>query len=138
MKANFEKRTIEMTKSEANKAGKIGSPKFNELKAYREEYPDFKVEVIETKRKSSTIKGLDYDYMRNYINNCKKNEEEKDKLMKEFNELTTKIKKNDAEICEDIKAVSYAKVKKWFLGKFPEIKQYKENHKNRVKEILAA
>ena len=138
MKANFEKRTIEMTKSEANKAGKIGSPKFNELKAYREEYPDFKVEVIETKRKSSTIKGLDYDYMRNYINNCKKTEEEKNKLMDEFNALTTKIKKNDEEICEDIKAVSYAKVKKWFLGKFPEIKEYKEKHEKRVKDILAA
>ena len=138
MKANLMKRTIEMTKSEANKAGKIGSPKFNELKAYREEYPDFKVEVIETKRKSSTIKGLDYDYMRNYINNCKKTEEEKSKLMDEFNALTTKIKKNDEEICEDIKAVSYAKVKKWFLGKFPEIKEYKEKHEKRVKDILAA
>ena len=39
MKANLMERTIEMTKSEATKAGKIGSPKANELQSYRTAYP---------------------------------------------------------------------------------------------------
>jgi|GEM_PF-1450022 len=50
MKANLTTKTIEMTKSEANKASKFNSEKFNELKAYREAHPDFKVEIIESRR----------------------------------------------------------------------------------------
>ena len=65
MKANLMERTIEMTKSEANKAGKIGSPKANELQSYRTAYPDFTIKVKEEKKRS-TYKGRDYDYMKKY------------------------------------------------------------------------
>lgn len=121
MKANFEKRTIEMTKSEANKAGKIGSPKFNELKAYREEYPDFKVEVIETKRKSGTIKGLDYDYMKKYIES---HDNEEKTIMVEFNTLRGIVDGIESEFVDKAK---FGEVKAWFLLKFPEIKKYNED-----------
>ena len=81
MKANLIERTIEMTKSEATKAGKIGSPKANELQSYRTAYPDFTIKVKEEKKRS-TYKGLDYDYMKKYIES---HDNEEKTIMVEFN-----------------------------------------------------
>ena len=48
MNANLMKKTIEMSKSEAKKAGKIGTPEFKELRAYQELYPTYTVEIKTT------------------------------------------------------------------------------------------
>ena len=40
MNANLMMKTIEMTTNEAKQAGKIGSDKFKELRAYQEAYTD--------------------------------------------------------------------------------------------------
>ena len=37
-----------------------------------------------------------------------------------------------------MEAAGYLDVKKWFLAKFPEIKEYKEQHAEKVQKILAA
>ena len=45
MNANLMKKTIEMSKTEAKAAGKIGSEEFKELRQYMEMYPTFTIDV---------------------------------------------------------------------------------------------
>ena len=119
MKANLMERTIEMTKSEAKKAGKIGSPKFNELQSYRTAYPDFAIKVNETKKKS-TFKDLTYDYMKKYIES---HDNEEKTIMAEFNTLRGIVNGIENEFVDKAK---YGEVKAWFLLNFPEIEKYNE------------
>ena len=119
MKANLIERTIEMTKSEATKAGKIGSPKANELQSYRTAYPDFTIKVKEEKKRS-TYKGLDYDYMKKYIES---HDNEEKTIMVEFNTLRGIVDGIESEFVDKAK---FGEVKAWFLLKFPEIEEYNE------------
>ena len=73
--------------------------------------------------------------MKEYI---EKHADDDGKIMAEFRKLTAQDKKDKVAGCENLEAANYAAVKKWFLKKFPEIKQYKENHDKKVQEILAA
>ena len=135
MNANLMKKTIEMTKNEAKAAGKIGSEEFKELRQYMEMYPTFTIDIKAPAKRKVEFRGLNYEYMKNYI---KKNDDEDGTIMAEFNDLIALDKKNKVEGAEHLEAAGYLDVKKWFLKKFPEIKQYKENHDKKVQEILAA
>ena len=135
MNANLMKKTIEMTKAEAKAAGKIGSEKCKELREYMEMYPTFTIDIKASAKRKNEFRGLDYDYMRNYI---QKHDDEDGTIMAEFNDLIAQDKEEGKEGFERAKAANYAQVKKWFLKKFPAIKQYKEDHQKKVQEILAA
>lgn len=135
MNANLMKKTIEMTKAEAKAAGKIGSEKFNELREYMNIYPTFTIDIKAPAKRKVEFRGLTYEYMKNYI---KKHDDEDGKIMAEFNDLIALDKKNKVEGAEHLEAAGYLDVKKWFLAKFPEIKQYKEQHAEKVQKILAA
>lgn len=135
MNANLMKKTIEMTKAEAKAAGKIGSEKFNELREYMNIYPTFTIDIKAPAKRKVEFRGLTYEYMKNYI---KKNDDEDGKIMAEFNDLIALDKKNKVEGAEHLEAAGYLDVKKWFLAKFPEIKQYKEQHAEKVQKILTA
>jgi len=56
--------TIEITKTFAQKAARVGSPEYYELLKVRQENPSCTVEVKQTKSKDS-FKGLTYEYMKN-------------------------------------------------------------------------
>ena len=135
MNANLMKKTIEMTKAEAKAAGKIGSEKFNELREYMNIYPTFTIDIKAPAKRKVEFRGLTYEYMKNYI---KKNDDEDGKIMAEFNALIALDKKNKVEGAEHLEAAGYLDVKKWFLAKFPEIKNFKDEHAKKVQEILAA
>ena len=135
MNANLMTKKIEMSKKEAKAAGKIGTPEFEELKNYIAIYPGFEVLIKAPAKRKVEFRGLTYEYMKNYI---KKHDDEDGKIMAEFNALIALDKKNKVEGAEHLEAAGYLDVKKWFLKKFPEIKQYKENHDKKVQEILAA
>ena len=135
MNANLMTKKIEMSKKEAKAAGKIGTPEFEELKNYMKEYPNFEILIKAPTKRKVEFRGLNYEYMKNYI---KKNDDEDGTIMAEFNNLIALDKKNNVEGAEHLEAAGYLDVKKWFLKKFPEIKQYKENHDKKVQEILAA
>ena len=135
MNANLISKTIEMTTNEAKKAGKIGTPEFKELRAYQEVYPTFTIEIKAPAKRKVEFRGLTYEYMKNYI---KKHDDEDGKIMAEFNDLIALDKKNKVEGAEHLEAAGYLDVKKWFLAKFPEIKEYKEQHAEKVQKILAA
>ena len=73
--------------------------------------------------------------MKNYI---KKHDDKDGTIMAEFCELIAQDKKDKVEGAEHLEATGYLDVKKWFLAKFPEIKEYKEQHAEKVQKILAA
>jgi len=133
MKANLMNGTIEMTKVEAKAAGRLNSEKFKELKDYQNAYPTFTIAIIETPKKKSQYKGLDYKFMETYIKNCKR--EDKEEIMKNFNTLRG-LDNADRADCEKAKVASYIEVKAWFLKTFPEIDEFKETQNKKIAEIL--
>ena len=135
MNANLMKKTIEMSKTEAKAAGKIGTPEFEKLKNYMAIYPGFEIQIKAPAKRKVEFRGLDYKYMRGYI---LKHDDEDGTIMAEFCELIAQDKKDKVEGTEHLKAAGYNDVKKWFLAKFPEIKQYKEEHQKKIEKILAA
>ena len=134
MNANLICKRIEMTKNEAKAAGKLGTDEFKLLKKYRHEYPGFEIYIKPTPRRKTEFKGLDYKYMRNYIQKSKR--DDKDDIMATFNTLTAQDKKDGKELSEHLDAASYMDVKKWFLATFPEIQQYRDEQKKKVQNIL--
>ena len=135
MNANLMTKKIEMSKKEAKAAGKIGTPEFEELKNYMAMYPGFEVQIKAPAKRKVEFRGLTYEYMKGYI---LKHDNEDGEIMAEFRELIAQDKKDKVEGAEHLEAAGYLDVKKWFLAKFPEIKQYKENHDKKVQEILNA
>lgn len=133
MNANLFTKKIEMTKKEAKEAGKLNTEKFTELRSYMAMYPGFEIQIKAPVRRKVEFRGLDYKYMREYIRN---HDDEKRTIMAEFNTLIAQDKKSGKEGCEYLEATGYLDVRDWFLAKFPEIKQYKEEHENKVQEIL--
>ena len=122
MFTNLLSKKIEMTKTEAAKAGKYNSPEYNELAALMERFPTFEIVIVKTSTKSvDHLKGLTYEYMENYI---KSHNEE---LLVEFYELCGKDENGKKlEIC--IK-YSYGEVRMWFLNEFPEIENFEKRKK---------
>ena len=129
MKINYANNTIEMNKKEAKEAGKYNSQVYNELKAIRADFPNFSIVTVSTSKKRDTYKGLDYNYIKTYIDT---HTTEGDKRKAEFNRLTgvdeNGNKKEMAEIA------TYGEVKAWFLQNFPEIENFnKETNELREK-----
>lgn len=108
LNVNFEERTIEMTKTFANKARQYGSDEYKELVKAGNEFPTYKFVIVKSSKKSSDLKGLTYDFMRKYIMSNDPS------LIDDFNTLCGKTE-NDDEIV--VKA-SYGEIKQWFLSKF--------------------
>ena len=134
MNANLMMKTIEMTTNEAKQAGKIGSDKFKELRAYQEAYPTFTISIKAATKRKVEFKGLTYKYMRAYIVN---HDDEDGKIMGQFLTLIAQDKKDGREGSEHLEAAGYLDVRAWFLTTFPEIKQTRENHNKKVQAILA-
>lgn len=135
MNANLEKKVIEMTKKEAKEAGILNSEKFKELQTYLAVYPGYTVEIKAPAKRKAEFKGLTYAYMRAYI---LKHDDEQKTIMAEFNILTAQDKKDGKEGSEHLEAAGYLDVRDWFLKKYPEIREHKEDHDKRVREILGA
>lgn len=135
MNANLMTKKIEMSKSEAKAAGKLNSDKFKELRQLMEMYPGFEIQIKAPAKRKVEFRGLDYKYMKGYI---LKHDDEDGTIMAEFRELVAQDKKDKVEGAEHLEAAGYLDVKKWFLAKFPEIKQFKEEHSKKVQEILKA
>ena len=135
MNANIFSRKIEMTKAEAKAAGKIGSEKFKELHDYMEAYPGYEIQIKATPKRKVELRGLTYEYMRTYIQKCDK--QNKKDIMVEFRTLIAQDKKDKIEGSEHLEATGYLDVRDWFLKQFPEIEQRRDDHRDKVKEILS-
>ena len=120
--------TIEITKTFAQKAARIGSPEYYELLKARQENPSCTVEIKQTKSKDS-FKGLTYEYMEKYI---KAHDDKEGSNMAVFNELRGKGDDAEGAMAD---SMSYGEIKLWFLDTYPEIKNFHESRANRIKAI---
>lgn len=133
MNANLMTKKIEMSQKEAKEAGKLNTEKFTELRNYMAMYPGFEIQIKAPARRKVEFRGLDYKYMREYIRN---HDDENHTIMAEFNTLIAQDKKDGKKGYEYLEATGYLAVRDWFLTKFPEIKQYKEEHQQKIQGIL--
>lgn len=117
MTINFTDNTIVMSKAESKAAGKFNSNKYQELAGIRAQFPTYRIVIKSAHVKKETYKGLTYDYMEAYIKAHATN----DSVMKEFNTLRGYA---DGQKQKFVVAAPYSEIKKWFLMKFPEIKEY--------------
>ena len=131
MTINYEMKKIEMTKAEAKEAGNPTSAKFEELMKYRSVFPDFEIIVKTTSVKRDTYKGLDYEFMKKYIESHDNNEEN----LKEFYKLRGMNEKGERDIL--IEEHSYGEIKMWFLGTYSEIEKFNEETNKKLREIKA-
>ena len=133
MFTNLLSKKIEMTKTEAAKAGKYNSPEYNELAALMERFPTFEIVIVKTNTKSvDHLKGLTYEFMENYI------KAHKEELLTEFYEFCGKDE-NGKKINFGVK-FSYGEVRMWFLEQFPEIENFEARKKldDKMEEIRKA
>ena len=126
MFANYEKKIIEMTKSESKAAGKVSTTEYETLKELRSENPTFRI-VIKASKSRDNMKGLDTNYMERYI---KAHDDEEHSILKEFYSLRG-LDENGKKI--DFAPVApYGTLKQWFLTYYPEVGKMNDT----VNEIL--
>jgi hypothetical protein len=120
MNANLMNKKIEMTKTEAKAAGKPNSPEYNTLLELMKNFPGYQIEIVKsTVKKIDRFKGLDYDYMKNYI------ESHDESKLETFYELRGLDK--DGKKIGMAAAATYGEIKMWFLTQYPEIEKMGEN-----------
>ena len=115
-----------VSKVEAKAAGKPSTNEYNTLLELLKNFPGYQIEIVKTAaKKVDRFKGLDYNYMADYI---KSHNEE---LLKEFYTLRG-LDENGKKVGMAA-AASYGEIKMWFLEQFPEVEKMAEN----VNEIIA-
>ena len=112
VRVNYSNKTIVITKKFAKKIENPLSDEFEEFMDICGRLAGFEVVVkASVKRtKKDTLKGLNYDFMRQYIERHDENGEN----MKSFTKMTVK---NEDNLCTK----SYGEVKSWFLEQYPEV-----------------
>lgn len=116
---NFEKEVIEMTKAFAKEAGKFNSEAYKLLTNARKDFPTYQV-IVKTpakpkpKNKKDNLKGLSCGFMKTYI---EKNTDD-ESIMEAFNALRYG---NPNKLQQP---AAYGTIRKWFLDRFPEVKDF--------------
>ena len=118
IKVDFDKRTIVMTRAFAKMAADPFTTEFKMLQEVRKDYPEFMVKkhTIKKNANKECYKGLNYDFMREYI---------------KTHEAKTNVDSALAEL-EDMIFISrchssnfrYPTNKKWFLDKYKEVASF--------------
>ena len=131
MNANLFSRKIEMTKTEAKAAGKPNTTEYNTLLELMKNFPGFQIEIVKSAaKKADRFKGLEINYMENYIKS------HKPELLETFYEL--RGLDADGKRVELAAAATYGEIKMWFLTQFPEIEKLGENVNKIIEEARKA
>lgn len=118
LKLNHENRTIVMDRTFAKMAENTFSPEYAHLQQVRKDYPTYQVvrKTIRKNKNKESYCGLTYEYMINYIITHEPVETRK-AVIEEFKELKL------ISECHS-KGKRYPVIKKWFLDKYPQIKEF--------------
>ena len=131
MYANLMTKKIVMTKTEAKAAGKPNTTEYNALLDLMKNFPGFQMEIVKsTAKKVDRFKGLNYDYMENYIKS------HNSELLEIFYEL--RGLDEDGKKVSMAASATYGEVKMWFLTQFPEIEKMGENVSKIIEETRKA
>ena len=104
---NYKKATIEINKSFEKQARAFGSEAYNELAKARKEFPDYDI-VIKAPSTKKTFKGMDFDFMKEYIAN---HDDAENRLA------------NFKKLCD--RKLSYGEILNWFVDLYPVFKECK-------------
>lgn len=115
---DFENNKIVMTSLFAKNCANTSSAEYRQLQSVRKDYPEYKVITREIKKNPNkeSYKGLTYDYMEDYIL-THEDAENADAVLAELAEMRL------IAACHS-KAFRYPVIKKWFLDKYPEVKNF--------------
>ncbi len=113
---NYKNSTIEITKSFEKQASVYGSQAYNELRNARAEFPSYRL-AIKANKSSSTFKGMDYDFMIEYIEKHENAEQRK----AAFEKLRAS-------------GLTYGEIKQWFVNTYTVF----QNCKTKADWVLAA
>ena len=105
-KVNFITNAIEVSTSFAKKASIYGSAEYLMLTNAQKAHPEYTLDIQKPKR--TGIKGIDYDFMRNYIIT----HDETAKMLTAFEKLIEN-------------KLSYPEIKAWFIEQYPVFKDCK-------------
>ena len=116
MHVNYAERKIVLSSAFAKKAFTPGTDEYRQLQAVRNDYPDFvlKTRQFKTNTKQERYRGLNYDFMRDYI---RKHEKDAKPVLAELDEMIGISK------CHSL-GKRYPTIKKWFLETYPEIAEF--------------
>lgn len=120
IKINETKKVIELTKAFEKKARMYGTKEYEDLQIVRKDYPNFKVVTKTARKNTDGFKGLTFEYMEKYI----KDHDENENIISEFYKKCGKDE--NGESIDFFKSEPYAKVKKWFLKKYPVFEEYRK------------
>ena len=121
---------IEMTKTEAKAAGKPNTAEYNTLLELMKNFPGYQIEIVKSAKKVDRFKGLDYDYMEDYIKS------HKSELLETFYELRGLDK--DGKKVGMAATATYGEIKMWFLNEFPDIEKMAEKVDKIIEETRKA
>ena len=130
MNANIMTKKIEMTKTEAKAAGKPNTAEYNTLLELMKNFPGYQIEIVKSAKKVDRFKGLDYDYMEDYIKS------HKSELLEIFYELRGLDK--DGKKVGMAATATYGEIKMWFLNQFPDIEKMAEKVNKIIDETRKA
>ena len=130
MNINYNKNTIELTKTEMNEAKKYGSDMYSSVMAARRDNPGYRVVEIKTKKTKSDFANLDMKTIKAYVEKHGTDEQKNN-----FALISKRTIGEDGEYCE---AQPFFQIKAWFLAEFPEIKQGRKAYREKVQAIYEA
>lgn len=118
MKILYKECCIEVNTTFAKKMADPTSGEYALLQSIRRDYPEFTVRTRQIKKKENkdSYKGLNYEYMRNYIL-LKADPQKRQKYLETFDEM------QHLSSCHSV-CKRYPVIKKWFLDTFPEVKTF--------------
>ena len=124
-------REIRVPKTEATAAGNPNTTEYKTLLELMKNFPGFQIEIVKSAaKKADRFKGLDINYMENYIKS------HKPELLETFYELRG-LDANGKKV-ELAAAATYGEIKMWFLTQFPEIEKLGENVNKIIEEARKA
>lgn len=145
MNANLITKKIEMSKTEAKAAGKPNTAEYNTLLELMKNFPGYQIEIVKTAtKKADRFKGLDYDYMKNYMEQhpleIEMEMEDGKKENKPILEVFYKLRGLDMNGKKTGMAAiaTYGEIKMWFLTQYPEIEKMSDNVNKIIEEARKA
>ena len=124
---DIENSSILVSSAFAKKAFTPGTDEYRQLQAVRNDYPDFvlKTRQFKTNTKQERYRGLNYDFMRDYI----RKHEPKETAQSVLDELEDQI---GISKCHSV-GKRYPTIKAWFLKRYPEIAEFGMDEKQLAK-----
>ena len=118
LKIDMKNRALVYDRAFAKNCFIVGTTEYTQLQEAMKTFPNFKVEQrsIRKNEAKECYKGLNYDYMRKYIDS----HETGKNLVAVKAEFEEKL---NISKCHSI-AYRYPTIKKWFLDKYPEVKEF--------------